>query len=175
MSCCHAHVPRPPSAAAQPPTSDPRKDEFPWFHAPLGHAAHCSFTLDAAGATTRVIPEGQSVDIATQVHLSGYVWRVRELGTKLRRIARRSAYQYPRRSAAVGLVIFACAYITSSSKSMSTCHTDELSRSYSHTRTTGPRSVGSTAVHTGASEKTEWPILPGPQFHSQPPAVHALR
>ena len=69
MSCCHAHVPRPPSAAAQPPTSAPRKDELPWFHAPLGHAAHCSFTLDAAGATTRVIPEGQSVDIATHVHL----------------------------------------------------------------------------------------------------------
>ena len=68
MSCCHAHVR---GALRRRAAADVGAAEgrVPWFHAPLGHAAHCSFTLDAAGATTRVIPEGQSVDIATHVHL----------------------------------------------------------------------------------------------------------
>ena len=39
----------------------------------------------------------------------------------------------------------------------------------------GPRAVSRTARNESDSEKTEWPILPGAQFHSAPPAVQALR
>jgi hypothetical protein len=61
------------------------------------------------------------------------------------------------------------------SSSISTCHVVRLSRSYSQTRTTSPFEVLMMAVHVGDSVNTEWPMYPGPQFHSDPPDVQALR
>ena len=101
-----------------------------WFvHAPDGHGVHGNSDMSAA-VSTRVFGV---VRIATQVH------------------------QYPGISCEFGLVTFGCAQSTPPANIISTCQVVWLSRSYSYTRTTGPRSVCMRAAHTSDSENTECP------------------